>query len=109
MFVGLSVQLQPPHYVALRALCAAAAKNFSQIFAIRFFLGIFESAMLPGVGEYLHLNVTRIDLTTGTVFYLSTFYKRNELASRIGLFYGEFVHRLSGYRFLHVVPQPLHQ
>ncbi|KAA1471527.1 MFS general substrate transporter [Dentipellis sp. KUC8613] len=52
------------------ALCTAAAKNFSQIFAIRFFLGIFESAMLPGV-----------------VFYLSTFYKRNELASRVGLFY----------------------
>ncbi|KAK0465061.1 major facilitator superfamily domain-containing protein [Desarmillaria tabescens] len=40
------------------------------IFAIRFFLGIFESAMLPGV-----------------VFYLSTFYKRSELASRVGLFY----------------------
>ena len=31
------------------ALCTAAAKTFSQIFAIRFFLGIFESAMLPGV------------------------------------------------------------
>jgi len=52
------------------ALCTSAARNFSQIFAIRFFLGIFESAMLPGV-----------------VFYLSTFYKRNELASRVGLFY----------------------
>ncbi|KAJ6519786.1 major facilitator superfamily domain-containing protein [Mycena sanguinolenta] len=52
------------------ALCAAAAKNFSQIFAIRFFLGIFESPMLPAV-----------------VYYLSTFYKRNELASRVGVFY----------------------
>ncbi|KAF8073456.1 major facilitator superfamily domain-containing protein [Lyophyllum atratum] len=52
------------------SLFAGIAKNFSQIFAIRFFLGIFESAMLPGV-----------------VFYLSTFYKRGELASRIGLFY----------------------
>ncbi|KAJ7038236.1 major facilitator superfamily domain-containing protein [Mycena alexandri] len=40
------------------------------IFAIRFFLGIFESPMLPAV-----------------VYYLSTFYKRNELASRVGLFY----------------------
>ncbi|ETW87168.1 major facilitator superfamily [Heterobasidion irregulare TC 32-1] len=53
--------------------------NFSQIFAIRFFLGIFESAMLPGV-----------------VFYLSTFYKRNELASRVGLFYGTIVRLPSG-------------
>ncbi|KAF4623564.1 hypothetical protein D9613_001776 [Agrocybe pediades] len=52
------------------SLLAGAAKSFSQIFAIRFFLGIFESAMLPGV-----------------VFYLSTFYKRNELASRVGVFY----------------------
>ncbi|KAJ7786275.1 major facilitator superfamily domain-containing protein [Mycena metata] len=52
------------------ALLAGAAKNFSQIFAIRFFLGIFESPMLPAV-----------------VYYLSTFYKRNELASRVGLFY----------------------
>ncbi|KAH0586499.1 hypothetical protein H2248_007729 [Termitomyces sp. 'cryptogamus'] len=56
-----------------RALFAGLAKNFSQIFAIWFFLGIFESAMLPGV-----------------VFYLSTFYTRGELASRIGLFYGAF-------------------
>lgn len=31
------------------SLFAGIAKNFSQIFAIRFFLGIFESAMLPGV------------------------------------------------------------
>ncbi|KAJ7225545.1 major facilitator superfamily domain-containing protein [Mycena pura] len=40
------------------------------IFAIRFFLGIFESPMLPAV-----------------VYYLSTFYKRDELASRVGIFY----------------------
>ncbi|KAF9270103.1 MFS general substrate transporter [Marasmius fiardii PR-910] len=52
------------------SLFCGIAKNFSQIFAIRFFLGIFESAMLPGV-----------------VYYLSTFYKRGELASRIALFY----------------------
>ncbi|KAJ3734815.1 major facilitator superfamily domain-containing protein [Lentinula guzmanii] len=44
--------------------------GFVKIFAIRWFLGIFESAMLPGV-----------------VYYLSTFYKRGELASRVGLFY----------------------
>ncbi|EPQ60669.1 MFS general substrate transporter [Gloeophyllum trabeum ATCC 11539] len=51
-------------------LCTAAAKNFSEVFALRWFLGTFESAMLPGV-----------------VFYLSTFYKRDELASRVGIFY----------------------
>ncbi|KAK1228696.1 hypothetical protein PQX77_008190 [Marasmius sp. AFHP31] len=52
------------------SLFSGIATNFSQIFAIRFFLGIFESAMLPGV-----------------VYYLSTFYQRGELASRIALFY----------------------
>ncbi|TRM60192.1 major facilitator superfamily domain-containing protein [Schizophyllum amplum] len=52
------------------SIFAAIAKNFSQIFAIRFLLGIFESPMLPGV-----------------IYYLSTFYKRDELASRVGLFY----------------------
>jgi hypothetical protein len=45
-----------------------------EVFAIRWFLGIFEAAMLPGV-----------------LFYLSTFYKRNELASRLGVFYGNDV------------------
>ncbi|KAJ3489365.1 hypothetical protein NLJ89_g11537 [Agrocybe chaxingu] len=52
------------------SIFAGIAKNFSEIFAIRFFLGIFEAPMLPGV-----------------VFYLSTFYKRDELASRVGIFY----------------------
>jgi len=52
------------------ALLTGIAKNFSEIFALRWFLGVFESAMLPGV-----------------VYYLSTFYKRDELATRIGIFY----------------------
>jgi len=46
------------------SLFAGIAKNFSQIFAIRFFLGIFESAMLPGVVttsslQYGHLKYIR--------------------------------------------------
>lgn len=40
-----------------RALLSSAAKNFSQIFALRFFLGIFESAMLPGVVSLVYLTV----------------------------------------------------
>lgn len=52
------------------SLLTVIARGFSQVFAIRFFLGIFEAAMLPGV-----------------LFYLSTFYKRNEIASRLGIFY----------------------
>lgn len=77
------------------ALCTAAAKNFSEIFAIRFFLGIFESAMLPGVVSNCLAKYTPAVLKSSfQVFYLSTFYKRNELASRVGLFYGEPKQRL---------------
>ncbi|KAL8290147.1 hypothetical protein RQP46_003086 [Phenoliferia psychrophenolica] len=43
---------------------------YGELFFIRILLGIFESAMLPGV-----------------VFYLSTFYTRIELAGRVGIFY----------------------
>lgn len=71
------------------ALCTAAANNFSEIFAIRFFLGIFESAMLPGVVSSFARYTPAVLIPLFKVFYLSTFYKRNELASRVGLFYGE--------------------
>ena len=45
-------------------------KNFSQFAAVRALLGIAEGGLLPGM-----------------VLYLSHFYKRSELALRIGLFY----------------------
>ncbi|KAM6498082.1 Major facilitator superfamily domain containing protein [Amanita muscaria] len=66
---GTPIALLVKRYSAARVLPMLMI-GFVEIFAIRFFLGIFESAMLPGV-----------------FFYLSTFYKRNELASRVGLFY----------------------
>ncbi|RWA06169.1 hypothetical protein EKO27_g8938 [Xylaria grammica] len=48
----------------------AATHNFSGIFALRFFLGAVESAFFPLV-----------------IFYLTTFYRRNELARRLAIFY----------------------
>ncbi|KAJ7071060.1 MFS general substrate transporter [Mycena amicta] len=68
-----------------QALCTAAAKNFSQVFAIRFFLGIFESPMLPAVVSERWMRNDYRQLRQ--VYYLSTFYKRDELASRISIFY----------------------
>ena len=44
-------------------------KNFSGLLAARFFLGVAESGLFPGV-----------------VFYLSMWYKRNEQHYRIALF-----------------------
>lgn len=51
-------------------LLSAAATNFSGIFALRWFLGMAESGFFPVV-----------------IFYLTTFYRRGELARRLAIFY----------------------
>ncbi|KAI3340567.1 major facilitator superfamily domain-containing protein [Ustulina deusta] len=51
-------------------LLVAATRNFSSIFVLRFFLGAVESAFFPLV-----------------IFYLTTFYRRSELARRLAIFY----------------------
>ncbi|KKK23306.1 putative MFS transporter [Aspergillus rambellii] len=51
-------------------LLSSATKNFSGMFALRWFLGTAESAFFPLV-----------------IYYLTTFYRRTELARRLALFY----------------------
>lgn len=51
-------------------LLSATAHNFSGIFALRWFLGMSESAFFPLV-----------------IYYLTTFYRRGELARRLAIFY----------------------
>ncbi|PGH02173.1 hypothetical protein AJ80_08896 [Polytolypa hystricis UAMH7299] len=51
-------------------LLAASAHNFSGLFALRWFLGMSESAFFPLV-----------------IYYLTTFYRRGELARRLAIFY----------------------
>lgn len=51
-------------------LLVAAVKNFSGLLALRWFLGMSESAFFPLV-----------------IYYLTTFYRRGELARRLALFY----------------------
>lgn len=51
-------------------LFMAAARNFSGVFALRWFLGMAEGAFFPMV-----------------IYYLTTFYRRGELARRLALFY----------------------
>jgi MFS family permease len=51
-------------------LLSAAAQNFGGIFALRWFLGMAESAFFPTV-----------------IYYLTTFYRRGELARRLAVFY----------------------
>jgi len=52
------------------AMISAGTTNFGGIVATRWFLGMAESGFYPGV-----------------IFYLTTFYKRNELAGRLSIFY----------------------
>lgn len=51
-------------------LLAAAAHNFAGLFTLRFFLGMAESGFFPLV-----------------IYYLTTFYRRGELARRLAVFY----------------------
>ncbi|KAJ5179304.1 hypothetical protein N7492_002514 [Penicillium capsulatum] len=51
-------------------LLSSAANNFGGIFALRWFLGMSEAAFFPLV-----------------IYYLTTFYRRGELARRLAIFY----------------------
>lgn len=51
-------------------MLSAACKNFGGIVTTRWFLGMAESGFYPGV-----------------IFYLTTFYKRSELAGRLSIYY----------------------
>ncbi|KAH7269020.1 major facilitator superfamily domain-containing protein [Fusarium redolens] len=51
-------------------LLAACTQNFGGMFALRFFLGMAESGFFPLV-----------------IYYLTTFYRRGELARRLAIFY----------------------
>ncbi|RLL94382.1 hypothetical protein CFD26_103119 [Aspergillus turcosus] len=52
------------------AMCLGFVRNFADFVAVRAILGVAEGGLLPGM-----------------VLYLSFFYKRSDLALRIGLFY----------------------
>lgn len=52
----------------------AAASSYAQLLSLRFFLGVFEAGFFPGV-----------------IFFLTLFYKKNEMATRIALFWGSTV------------------
>ncbi|KAI8393430.1 major facilitator superfamily domain-containing protein [Radiomyces spectabilis] len=52
----------------------ASVKNYAQLMAFRFLLGFFEAGFFPGV-----------------IFFLTSFYKKNEMATRIAIFWGSTV------------------
>lgn len=56
--------------------CTAFMRNFAQFMVIRILLGITEGGMMPGIA-----------------YYLSTWYKKDELALRMGIFGGYSLQR----------------
>lgn len=77
LFIFRPIETQPSVTSSKRELLTrnaevlvAATRNFSSIFVLRFFLGAVESAFFPLV-----------------IFYLTTFYRRSELARRLAIFY----------------------
>ncbi|CAO3593997.1 unnamed protein product [Absidia cylindrospora] len=52
----------------------ATASGYIQLMTMRFFLGVFESGFFPGV-----------------IYFLTLFYKKSEMATRIALFWGSTV------------------
>ncbi|KAF9260792.1 MFS general substrate transporter [Marasmius fiardii PR-910] len=53
----------------LTSICTAFTRNRAEVAAARFFLGIFESGVLPGIA-----------------YYLSRWYRRSELAFRLAIY-----------------------
>ncbi|KAK9493238.1 major facilitator superfamily domain-containing protein [Lipomyces doorenjongii] len=54
----------------LMSVISSACQNWGSLMAVRWFLGMFESAFFPLV-----------------IYYLTTFYRRGELAGRLAVFY----------------------
>ncbi|RCH94373.1 hypothetical protein CU097_012115 [Rhizopus azygosporus] len=52
----------------------ATVRNYTQLLIFRFLLGFFEAGFFPGV-----------------IYFLTLFYKKNEMATRIALFWGSTV------------------
>lgn len=77
-FLGILGKKYGPHIVlpcmmfsfGTFTLLVAAVQNFSGLIALRWFLGMAESAFFPVV-----------------IYYMTTFWRRGELARRLGLFY----------------------
>lgn len=76
-FAMLGKRLSPARMMPILMFCfgsftilAASTKNFGGIFALRWFLGMSEAAFFPLV-----------------IYYLTTFYRRAELARRLAIFY----------------------
>ena len=57
-------------------------QNYSGLLAIRFFLGLCEGGLLPGIVSFFGTVSWQLFLTGTQMLYLSTLYKPHELQQR---------------------------
>ena len=68
-------------------VCVVAVKNFSGLLAIRWFLGMSESAFFPLVIYYQTTLVQTFPYLQNNAEWRNRFYRRGELARRLAIFY----------------------
>lgn len=69
-------------------MCLGFVRNFASFVTVRALLGVAEGGLLPGMVGHVHtFRRQYVKLILSQVLYLSHFYRRSELALRIGIFY----------------------
>src|SRR5690242_9573481 len=71
-------------------MCLGFVRSFSSFVTVRALLGVAEGGLLPGmvrIIQSLRRSIFKALTKLIQVLYLSHFYRRNELALRIGIFY----------------------
>jgi hypothetical protein len=69
-------------------MCLGFVRNFGGFVAVRAVLGIAEGGLLPGmVRQAISIQMKLAKWFVNQVLYLSSFYRRSDMALRIGLFY----------------------
>jgi sugar phosphate permease len=65
-----------------------SVKNYGGLITTRFLLGMMEAGMKPGKHEYtVSLENQLTDLNKGVIYYMSKWYRRDELQFRVGIFF----------------------
>lgn len=87
-----------PHYVifcleftwAILTLCTTWVKNWSHVYVIRFFVGLFESGYYPGLCvKHFRLRLCwdcGLIFASARLFIIGSWYKKDELAKRSNIF-----------------------
>src|SRR4051812_31414607 len=72
-------------------LLTVAATNFSGMMALRWFLGMVVVTIRFPCANFEHLGMSESAFFPLVIYYLTTFYRRGELARRLAVFYGRSI------------------